>query len=140
MVVFPGPGGPNERDGLSRFHLESEILDDGAAAGVGELDVAQAHVSVECANGHGTWRFTDFRRRVNDLENAFRAGKGSLDGVVQVGQLTQRRGEVLSVVDERGNRAYAHQALQREPPSQAGHHDDEEAAQDSRERHEQQGI
>jgi len=112
MVVLPAPVGPTRAKICPGLASRDMFLRIGNTRPVFEIDVLEAHVAMDRGQRDRLRTIIHFGGGIDHLEDAFRSGQGGLDGVIQIGQLAQRVGEVLPVTDEGGDESHADQVAQ----------------------------
>ena len=80
-----GPGRAHQGEDLPGFGLQRHILEDRDARPVFEIDILEAYPAMHRIQRGRLRPVIHLGRRVDHLEDPFRPGQGSLDGVIQVG-------------------------------------------------------
>ena len=91
---FAGTRGTDKRDGLARFHIEIEVLQNVDGAVVGECHVVERHVALDNADVFGVRRVADLDGRVHDLKEALHAAHAALE-------LLRKLHDAVNGIDER---------------------------------------
>ena len=97
---FAGTRGTDKRDGLARFHIEIEVLQNVDGAVVGECHVVERHVALNRRQLRCVRRVIDKHGLIDHLEDTLQIRHGVDERIVEVGKLQNRLPEAPRI---RGN-------------------------------------
>ena len=95
------PGRPDDRDGATGLRHQGQVLDDGGAGAVGEVDVIELDpAALPVRRGQRLRLVRRLLVGVEQIEHPLRTGNSGLQRVVHAGDLGQRLVELTHVLDE----------------------------------------
>ena len=130
-----GAGRADDGDRLAGLGLQRQVLDQRLGRIVAELDVVEAHQTLDVLDVLGVLAFGHLLGLVQELEDAFGRSQGALQDRGHRAQLTERLGELTRILGERLQVAQRHRAG-KHLESADDHHDHEvQVAEELRDRH-----